>query len=128
LNVNQEDFVEDEDESEDEGANHMQLKESNDGDSSSSSGSYMADYRNFQFLQKEGKTGESSKHWSYSRDTKSLLLDTGTIFSCCNNLKMLVNVRKCKKSINGVSNGGVMVTDREGDLPGFSPSITILCH
>jgi len=58
LNVNQKDLIEGEDQSEDEGANHMQLKVSNDGDSSSSSGSYMADYRNFQFLQKEkeGKT------------------------------------------------------------------------
>jgi len=52
LSVNHEYLVEDEDESEDEGTNHMQLKKLNDGDSSSSNGSYMVDYRNFQFLQK----------------------------------------------------------------------------
>jgi len=108
----------------------MHLKELNNRDSSSSNGSYMVDYRNFQFLQKdkEIKTGELSNHWSYSQDMKSLFVDTGLIFSCCNNPKMLINIRKYKKPINGVSNGGVMVTDREGDLPGFSPSITILCH
>lgn len=32
---------------------------------------------------------------------------------------MLVNIGKGKKSINGISNGGVMVTDQEGDFPGF---------
>jgi len=47
LNVSQEDLVEDKDESEDEGANHMQLKESNDGDPSSRNGLYMVDYRIF---------------------------------------------------------------------------------
>jgi len=130
LNVNQEDLVEDEDDSEDEGANHMQLKELNSGDSSSSDGSYMVDYRNFQFLQKgkEGKTGESSKHWIYSRDKKNLLLDTGSNFSCCNSPRILVGVRKCKKPINVVSNGGVMVTDKGDDLPDPPLSITILCH
>ena len=50
LNVNQEDLVEDEDDSEDKGTNHTQLKESNNGDSSSIDGSYIVDYRNFQRL------------------------------------------------------------------------------
>jgi len=130
LNVNQEDLVEDEDDSENEGANHMQLKNLNNGDSSSSDGSYMVHYRNFQFLQKEkeDKTGDYSKHWSYSRDTKSLLLNTGSTFSCCNNLKILVNVRKGKKPISGVANGGAMVTDREDDLPGVFPVYSIICQ
>ena len=32
---------------------------------------------------------------------------------------MLIDIRKIDKPINGISNGGTMVTDREGDLPGF---------
>ena len=32
---------------------------------------------------------------------------------------MLVEIRGYKKPINGVSNGGVMVADKEGNLPGF---------
>ena len=53
------------------------------------------------------------------KDTKILLLDLGSKFSCYNNQKMLVNVRNSRKSINEVSNGRVMVTNKEGDLPGF---------
>ena len=32
---------------------------------------------------------------------------------------MIINIRGCKKPINGVSNGGVLTTSKEGDLPGF---------
>ena len=63
--------------------------------------------------------------WASTWDTKSLLLDTGSTFSCCNNPKMLTNIRRCKRPINGISNGGVMVTSEEGDLPGFFQSIII---
>ena len=33
----------------------------------------------------------------------------------------MINIRRCDEQINGVSNGGVMVTDKEVDLPGFFP-------
>ena len=62
---------------------------------------------------------KTNKNWSRKRDTKSLLLDTGSTFLCVNSSKMLVHIRKCDKLMNGVSNGRVMVKDREGELPEF---------
>ena len=64
-------------------------------------------------------TEKPNKNLSKNRETRSLLLDTGSTFSCVNNSKMLINMRKCDKPMNGASKGGVMATDREGELPGF---------
>ena len=46
-------------------------------------------------------------------------MDSGSTFSVYNNPKMLINLRKYKRPSSGVSNGGVLTTDLEGDLPGF---------
>ena len=52
-------------------------------------------------------------------DRKSLLIDTGSTFSCINNPVVVTNLRKSSKPITRVSNGGVMVTDMEGDMLRF---------
>ena len=49
---------------------------------------------------------ELKKKLNSIRDKKSLLLDSGSTFSVCNNPKMLINIRECDKPISGVSNGG----------------------
>ena len=64
-----------------------------------------------------GKT-ELKRKLNRIRYTKSLLLDSGSTFSVCNNPKMLINLRRCKRPISEVSNGGVLTTNLEGDLPG----------
>ena len=101
-----------------------------DGDSSSSDGFYSVIFGDFQFLQgsimrsKYSKAARMiyrsklKKKYTTSQDTKSLLLDTGSTISCCNNPKMLVNIRKSARSINGISNEDTMVTYEEGDFPG----------
>ena len=99
--------------------------------SSSDDGLYLINFRDFQFSQQtvlESKYVATTKAISKVelerkldkiRDTKSLLLDSGSTFSVCNNPKVLINLRKCEKPISGVSNGGILTTDLEGDLPGF---------
>jgi len=110
----------------------MQIEEIFDeSDLSSDDGSYLVDSRDFQFSEKTvskseyaattdtiGKTGLKIK-LNRIRDTKNLLLDSGSTFSVCNNPKMLINLRKFKRPISGVSSGGVLVTVLKGDLPFF---------
>ena len=115
---------------------HLQVSRMmDDASSSSSDDSYLVDFRNCQFNQmttpssvltnkystaaKSLKRSEMKNRLNYFKDTKSILMDSGSTFSCCNNPKLLVNIRDSIKPINGVSNGGVMVTSKEGDLPGF---------
>ena len=115
---------------------HLQMNDMmNDASSSSSDGSYLVDFRSCQFNQMtiplsgltrkystaagSLKRSEMKKKLKQFKDAKSLLLDSGSTFSCCNNPKMLINIRESVKPINGVSNGGVMVTNKEGGLPGF---------
>ena len=53
------------------------------------------------------------------KDKNTILIDTGSTFSCVNNPQLLINIRKSGKPISGVSNGGVMKSDMEGDIPGW---------
>ena len=52
------------------------------------------------------------------RDAKSILIDTGSSFSCVNNINMVTNYKTSKNPICGVSNGGTMKTELEGDMLG----------
>ena len=72
------------------------------------------------------KRSEMKKRLKHFKDTKSILLDSGSTFSCCNSSEMLVNIRDSVKPINGLSNGGVMVKDKEGDLTVFFKRTTIV--
>jgi len=108
-------YGEDDDKEDAEGAHHIQIEALMENEGSSLSGeSYLVDFSDCHYFQ-EGK------NWSTTRDTKSLLTNKGSTFSCFNNPKMLINIRKCKKPINGVLNCGVMVTNQEGDIPGDFP-------
>ena len=110
----------------------MQIEEMLDEDGfSSDDGSCLVDFRDFQFNQldtksryfhaeKEIKNAEIKRKINAIRDKKNLLLDLGSTFSCCNNNKMLVNIRDSEKPINGVLTGGVLVTNKEGGLSDFS--------
>ena len=71
------------------------------------------------------KRSEIRKKLRMIKDPTNFLLDSGPTFSCCNNSKMLVNIENSRKSINGVSNGGVMLTNKEDYLPSF---FTIYYH
>lgn len=136
MNIEEDQAEEDEGIEEDEGAQNLQIKEMlKDSNSLSSDHLYLVDFSDLQFLQEgtmisrytiESKVMSNNvlkRKRASTQDTKSLFLDTGSTFSCCNNLKMLINIKKCKKSINRVSNGGVIVTDKEGDLLGFPSSL-----
>jgi len=87
------------------GTTHLQIEELlNESAFSSNNGSYLVDFRNFQFLQSflsKGKyvrvtkvIGESElkKKLDLIRDEKSILLDLGSTFLVCNNTKMLINI------------------------------------
>ena len=52
------------------------------------------------------------------RDAKSILIDTGSSFSCVNNINMVTNYKTSKNPICGVSNGGTMKSELEGDMLG----------
>ena len=52
-------------------------------------------------------------------DKSCLLIDSGSTFSVVNDPKMVTGLRKSKKPINGVSNGGSMKSTMEGDMPGW---------
>ena len=79
--------------------------------------SYMFDFSHHQvgvnMMNKDYK-----KNLSNRKDKSSLIIDTGSTFSCVNNPQLLINIRKGDKPISGVSNGGVMKSDMEGDIPG----------
>ena len=83
-----------------------------DDESESSDESYTIDFSYYQTMmnQSENKNNETDKN--------SILIDTGSTFSCINNHKLLTDIKKCKP-INGISNGGTMVTGYQGELPGF---------
>ena len=93
------------------GATNLQLEEMlGDCDSSSDDGSYLVDFRDFQFSQTKLSEGkyitaateigklERKRKLAAIRDKKSLLLDSGSTFSACNNLRMLINIRECKQA------------------------------
>lgn len=70
---------------------------------------------NFNFYQKlmcmaneDASNGKSRKRYE-----KSILLDTGLSFSCINNSNLIVKLRKSKKPINGISNGGTLLINME---------------
>ena len=81
------------------GVQQMQIEGMmDDASSSSSKGSYLLDFRDCQFLQrnltskyvlaaKVFHSSEMKKKLRFFKDTKSLLLDSGSTFSCCNNSK-----------------------------------------
>jgi len=90
----------------------MQIEEMLDEDGfSSDSGSFLVDFRGFQFNQlntksryfhvdKEIKNAKMKRKINVIRDKKSLLLDSSSTFSCYNNNKMLINIRDSEKPIN----------------------------
>ena len=97
----------------DQDPNHMQIGVmGGDDESESSDESYTIDFSYYQTMmnQSENKNNETDKN--------SILIDTGSTFSCINNHKLLTDIKKCKP-INGISNGGTMVTEYQGGLPGF---------
>ena len=103
---------------EDEGSSHVQLAQMlqvYSSDDESDEGVIV----DFNFSQRVREPEEAA-----IRDTKNLLIDTGSTFSCLNNPRMLIGVRKSARPIRGYSNGGEMVTEYEGDMPGFSQLIT----
>ena len=68
----------------------------------------------FQFMT---STVNFNKGVNYS-DT-DILLDTGSTTSVFNNKKMLLNVRRSKKTLRAYSNGGCQESNLEGDFPGM---------
>merc|ERR1711957_185528 len=94
-----------------------------DDGASSDDWSYLLDYRDFQFsqivtkvkyVQSETslKANKYKKRLNATREKKCLLFDSGSTFSCCNDPKMLINIRDCKKPIDSVSDGGVLTTSK----------------
>lgn len=132
MDIEEDHAKNDEDIKEDEGDQNLQIEDMlEDGDSLSNNDSYLVDFSDFEFLQ-EGtmtskyttasrviKNNELKRKRASTQDTKSLLLDTGSTILCYNNPKMLINIRMREKPSNVVSNGGVMVISKEGDLPAF---------
>lgn len=115
---------EDEDEAEEEqveGGAFLQLAEVDEQDSSSSDSSGLIDFCFVQVVSKAKDVNPTGKKKAKGnkQDKSSLLIDTGSSFSCINNPKLLVNIREAEVPITGVSNGGTMVNNMEADLPGF---------
>ena len=110
LMIEEEEEPDDEKEQKDEGANHMKfLVMINEVDLSSSDGSYMVNFRNFQFLKKikNEQREELTKNLNSIWDNKSIFLDSGSTFLYYNSPKILTDIIKCKKPMNSISNGRV---------------------
>ena len=105
------------------GASHMQVKCLEvDYDSSDSDESYIVNFSYTGFHQQrvipvQMLSDEETK--VCKRDKRSLLIDTGSTFSCVNNEEMVVNLRDSLNPITAVSNGGTMKSTKEGDMPGW---------
>ena len=94
-------------------------------------GSYLVDFRDYQFSQqaltkskyisaaKSLDKAELKKKTNMIGDKKSLLLASSSTFSVCNNAKMLINIRDCKRLISKVSNGGILATKKEANSNWF---------
>ena len=93
-----------------------------DTDSSDSDESYIVNFSYPMFMQvNEVDAVFLNKQGNrfFKRNLKSLLIDTGSTFSCLNNKGLVMNLRMSKTPMTAVTNGGTMVTDMEGDLPGW---------
>ena len=88
--------------------------------------SFMIDFSYHQ-VNNDTLNNDTSKEGS-NVDKKSLLIDTGSTFSYVNNPDLLVDIRKSKKPVSGISNGGVMKSDMEGTFRDGSLHITIQNH
>ena len=49
----------------------------------------------------------------------TILIDTGSSFSCVNSKNLIVNLRKSENPINVISNGGTLPNNMEGDIHGW---------